>query len=688
MSSTSRYLPALLACLLLLFATASPHPAVGQESQATAGSADSDLRREFDTRRAAIGSDANALFDLAREYYQRHQRRASLEALKLAQDAIAEATRLDRSHAYAPLLRELVQTELRSATKRMSPDYWLMTFAVIGGLGIFLLGMKHLSDGIQAVAGNRLRRMINAVTDNRLMAVAVGTGVTCLVQSSTITTVIVVGLVNSGLMMLHQAIGVIMGANVGTTITGWILVLQIGKYGLPLLGVSACFYLFAKRDRVKYLAVAAMGLGMVFFGLELMKDGFKPLREVPTFHEAFLWFRADGFAGVVKCVLVGSTLTALVQSSSATLGITIAIASQGLINFETAMALVLGQNVGTTITAWLASLGTTTVAKRAAYFHIAFNIIGVVVVVLVFDLYVLLMANLVQAAEGVDPRQIAFETTKNFSEVMIFSIASGHTVFNIAMTTLTLGFVRRWARLLEKYVPDKAVRERRRLTSLDMRMVDSPVMAIENCRGEILQMARGVEKMLEWTRDATSKPQPDPELVEKIFNREKILDNMQQEVIEFLTDLLTAEVPHSVTTEGRQHLRIADEYESISDYVSDVIKAYLRLQDAHLDLDQEERNALHGLHDEVADYVRLVTVGVEHAQPDILTSAETRGGTVTRHVKDLREAHLARLSQERIDPVKSMCYMSILNAYRKIRDHALNIAEAQADHRAGSSRRG
>ncbi|HPK66224.1 MAG TPA: Na/Pi symporter, partial [Thermoanaerobaculia bacterium] len=198
-----------------------------------------------------------------------------------------------------------------------------MAMAVIGGLGIFMLGMKFMSEGMQTIAGNSLRRMISLVTGNRLLATATGTAVTLLVQSSSVTTVIVVGLVNAGLMQLRQAIGVIFGANIGTTITGWILVLELGAWGLPLLGVAALVYVFARRDRSRFVAMAVMGLGMIFFGLELMKNGFEPMRELPTFVAAFSWFSATTYAGVLKCVLAGCVVTLIVQSSSATLGITI-----------------------------------------------------------------------------------------------------------------------------------------------------------------------------------------------------------------------------------------------------------------------------------------------------------------------------------------------------------------------------
>ena len=205
-----------------------------------------------------------------------------------------------------------------------------LIFELVGGLGIFLLGMKNMSDGMQAVAGSGLRRLISTVTGNRFLAIIVGTIVTCVVQSSSITTVMVVGFVNSGVMSLMQAAGVIMGANIGTTITGWILVLAIGKYGLPLLGASAFVFLFSRSDRWRYCAMAFMGVGMVFFGLELMKNACAIIKETPEFESWFHKFQADSYFGVLKCALAGCVLTTLVQSSSATLGITISLEFQGV----------------------------------------------------------------------------------------------------------------------------------------------------------------------------------------------------------------------------------------------------------------------------------------------------------------------------------------------------------------------
>lgn len=549
-----------------------------------------------------------------------------------------------------------------------------MIFGIVGGLGIFLLGMKHMSDGMQAVAGARLRKLIAAVTNNRILATGVGTLVTCIIQSSSITTVMVVGLVNSGVMTLRQAIGVIMGANIGTTITGWILVLQVDKYGLPTLGAAAMLYLFLKGDRLRYWALFVMGLGMVFFGLELMKDACAVIKEAPAFEAWFQRFHADTYLGVVGCALVGCILTTLVQSSSATLGITISLASQGIISFQTAAALVLGENIGTTITALLASLGTTTNARRAAYFHVIFNVVGVFWITLVFPWYIDLIEQLFM---GRPPAPGTGNAAEPFAHVTP-AIAATHTVFNVTNTLLFLPLVSVFARLLVRIAPSKAFKEKPHLTDIDVRMLESPLMAIEQSRVELLKMGDGCAKMLDWLKTLLQQDVPDRVLADRLHHREKVLDAVQDEVTHFVTDLLSGNVPHAVAEEARQQMRLADEYESVSDYIDSILKFDEKLRKDGLRFTEKHRADLFGLHDEVALYLQEVNQGYRDQNPNILAKLDNAGKRIRRAVKDLREAHLIDLSTVTIPPQVSVAFMSSLNSYARVRDHAQNIAETIA----------
>lgn len=556
-----------------------------------------------------------------------------------------------------------------------------IAMSVVGGLGIFMLGMKYMSEGMQTVAGGSLRKMIRVVTDNRFLAVGTGTIVTMLVQSSSVTTVIIVGLSNAGLMQLHQTIGVIMGANIGTTITGWILVLNIGAYGLPILGVAALVYLFVRHERIRFVAMALMGVGMIFFGLELMKDGFAPMRDMPFFVEAFTLFSADNYWGMMLAVAIGCILTLIVQSSSATLGITIGLAATGVIPFTTAAALVLGENLGTTITVVLASIGATTNARRTAYAHVLFNLIGVIWVTSIFALFMNGIGWLSESIYGVDPRAISMTTSspEQFATVITSGIAMTHTVFNITNAVLFLPFLTPFAKLLTRMVPESEEKEVGHLRVLDARTVDAPVFGVEQSRAELLQMGDGAVKMMGWMRELGYGSNYDQEKIDTIFRRESVLDNIYTEIVEFLTEILDANVPPSVAEEGRRQLRISHEYESMSDRLASLLKGKLKLRDNELELPVEQQEQLHELHATVTEFVVRVTKAYEQRKPIDPAEAQAMNKGITRRVKQIRDEHLQRMTSEPFDPKLSLIFTDLLTDYRRVRAHALNIHEATLD---------
>ena len=555
-----------------------------------------------------------------------------------------------------------------------------MIFNVLGGLGIFLLGMKNMSEGMQAVAGDKLRRLIGSVTNHPFVACLVGTAITCLIQSSSVTTVMVVGMVNAGLMTLMQAIGVILGANIGTTITGWILVIKIGKYGLPLLGVAAFFYLFSKRDRSRYTAMMLLGLGMVFFGLQLMKTGFAPLKDMPGFEAWFSHFSLGAYSGhipywaVMRCCLVGAILTAVVQSSSATLGITIGLALVGGIDFATAAALVLGENIGTCITALLASLGASTNAKRAAYAHMFVNLIGVLWITLIFSWYIQAVVWFV----GTDPATPDIANGVTTFPYAAAAIAMTHTGFNVVNVLLLLPFTGVLSRLLKRVVPEKTYEETPHLTFVDVRMLDTPAISIQQSQREIVKMGEIIEKMMLGLRDCLTAGEGDRQRDEKIFKREEILDVMQKEIVEFLGNIMAGNIPHHVMAASRRQLRIADEYESISDYAAHILKFHLKMRNTGQRMSEEGLKEMLALHDQVASYVRFVHEAVGHENKDILPAAETKGQVITHLMKETRSRHMERVGTGETTPLKSLIYTDMLNAYRRIKDHALNVAEVLA----------
>lgn len=543
---------------------------------------------------------------------------------------------------------------------------------LIGGLGIFLLGMKYMSEGMQAVAGSTLRQLINAITSNRLLAILVGLLVTCVVQSSSITTVMVVGFVNSGIMSLVQAVGVIMGANIGTTITGWILVLNIGKYGLPMLGASSFVYLFSRGDRWRYWAMVIMGIGMVFFGLELMKDACATIKEMPDFESWFQRFQADSYPGVLKCAFIGCLLTTVLQSSSATLGITISLAYQGIISYPTAAALVLGENIGTTITAFLASLGTTTNARRAAYFHVMFNVIGVFWITLIFPWYI----GAIQWMVGGDVNTAAVVDGETTYPHTTAAIAATHSMFNIANTLLFFPFVPIIVRLLERFVPSKDFKEKAHLTDLDVRMLDTPSLAIEQSQHELERMGSGCEKMLTWLVELREQDDPDKDLANRLKRREQVLDSIQDEIAVFITNLLSGNVPHKVADEARRHLFMADEFESISDYIVDLDEFDRKLRrDGHR-FTPEQRSGLNSLNAELLAHLATVNVALKQGNQNVHTETNPTAKRIRSHIKQLRRQHLDDLSTGTIPPLVNVALLASLNAYVRVLDHTQNIVES------------
>ena len=550
-----------------------------------------------------------------------------------------------------------------------------MIFHVVGGLGIFLLGMRNLSDGLQTIAGDKLRKLIGMATNNRFMATGVGTLVTCVIQSSSVTTVMVVGFVNAGLMTLRQAIGVIMGANIGTTMTGWILVISIDQYGLPLLGVAVFVYLFVKNEKVRYTAMAIMGLGMIFAGLALMKEGFTPIRGIPQFEDWFSMFQATSYFGVLKCALVGCIVTLVVQSSSATLGVTMGLASTGVIGFETAAALVLGENIGTTITAFLASIGTTTNGRRAAYAHIVFNVLGVAWITAIFGAYMGVIRHII----GHDPNTMVMVHGAETYPYVQAGIAAVHSGFNIANTALFMPFLGVLAALLTKFVPekDKPAHTLPQYTKLGKFMLDSPVVGIAQSRKEIVYMGKVDSDMFEIQKNILSAKEIDEDAVKQLFEKEERLDGMQMEITAFLTKMLSGsgEVPRSLGEEAQKQIRLADEFETISDYMTAQLKLYLRIRNAGVVMPDVMIEELLSLHSTVWTYFELVNRAYAARDILILTGANAQADAITKKVRDLRGRHIARLAETPVDPLLSTTFPDMLVGYRRLKEHILNIAE-------------
>jgi phosphate:Na+ symporter len=360
------------------------------------------------------------------------------------------------------------------ATESDDIDFVLLLITLFGGLAIFLLGLDRLTESMRLVAGSRMRSILSALTANRFVGMLTGAGVTAVIQSSSVTTVLVVGFISSGLMTLAQSIGVILGANIGTTVTAQIIAFSVTKYALLIVAIGFGMTFFSKNDDRQTQGALVMGLGLVFFGMNVMGDAMRPLRTYEPFIDAMA-----AMENPLIGIAAAAAFTALVQSSSATTGVVIVLASQGLITIEAGIALVLGANIGTSVTAGLAAIGKPREAQRAALAHTIFNVVGV----LLWVLFIGILADMVTSIGGPTARQVA----------------NAHTIFNIINALLFLGFTTQFAHLVERLLPDRPGVEEVviRARYLDTELLRTPSLALDRARLEMLRVADRIRGMLD-----------------------------------------------------------------------------------------------------------------------------------------------------------------------------------------------
>jgi phosphate:Na+ symporter len=567
----------------------------------------------------------------------------------------------------------------------MSNVAWFeLAYNVVGGLCVFLFGMKALSESLQALASDFIRKVIGWLTANRLLAVAVGTVVTLIVQSSSVTTVMVVGFVNAGLMSLAQAIGVILGANIGTTITGWIVALKVGKYGLVLLALGLAPFFFSKHNTWKNIGKISIALGFIFLGLEYMSGGFKPLTKAPDFAQLLTFFAADNLLSVLACVAVGCGLTFIVQSSSAMLAITIALAttaSEGhppVIGLTTAVALVLGENIGTTITAQLAAIGGNINAKRAAMAHTLFNVLGVTVMVVLFRPFMVLVEDVI--GPMFDALSGLFKTSAGHESYAVvgFKIAAAHSLFNVTNVVIFTPFVPQLARLTERLLPDTGIVAKSRLKLLGDVSQVSPELALKQVEDEITLACDVTSRMFDQTTEYVESDDPNPALMTEIQHAEGVTDNIQKEVTIFLTTVLQAALTPEQSSRAYSLLRIADEIESVADYCASLAVYRKRLVDRDESYTGDAQRDLKSL---LAETRRLFDLAVERVNADgdkvELDDLLAQGEQHRLHADAIREGHLERVKTGDCNALAGLTFSDMIVALRRIKNHSINMVEAR-----------
>lgn len=554
----------------------------------------------------------------------------------------------------------------------MKIDISALLFNLVGGLGIFLYGMRLMSEGLQKVAGDQLRNIFNMVTTNRFIGVFTGFLVTAIIQSSSATTVMLVGFVNAGIMSLQQAIHVILGANIGTTFTGWIIAFKITKYGLPIIGLGAGLLLFSKSEKINYIGEVVLGLGMLFFGLTLMKAGFKPLRHDPTFHNFFLLFGADNILKISMSVLAGCVLTVIVQSSSATVGITMGLASQGLLTFPAAAALVLGENIGTTITALLSSIGTDTNARRTALSHSLFNAIGVIVMIIIFPFYI-------QLVEWVIPGIADFVLADGSKPNILPHIAASHTIFNIANMVVFLPFVTLLSRIVSAIIKEKPLEEKEeRLVHLHYDSYGIPSLMIDEARREIEKMLDISTLMFISNREFLfQRNKNHTHLLKETNAFEHKVDGMQEEIVKFLAMVSGHRALTGKDIEDIHiYTRIVDETESVADYCDRLIKLIHRKFENNIGFSEEAMMDLETIFGEMFDFVTLAKMVFCLRDDRMAKDCHKKSKELDILIEEASKAHIDRLHNGICDAIPAVYFTNLLGNLRRLRSHTINIVEA------------
>jgi phosphate:Na+ symporter len=546
--------------------------------------------------------------------------------------------------------------------------------ATLGGLGMFILGMKMMTEGLQMSAGKRIKAILSAVSSNRVLGCLTGTVVTAMVQSSSATTVMLIGFVTAGLMTLQQAVGMILGANIGTTVTAQLIAFKLEALALPAIAIGVVLKYFTQQKKTRYIGEVILGFGLLFYGMTVMKHGLSPIKTDPTFLNFFTRFDPSSVGGLLLCVVVGAGLTILVQSSSATIGLTMTLASQGLLTFPGAMALVLGENIGTTITAELATIGSNNInAHRAARAHTMFNVIGVSMMLCVFPLFVKLVVIVSQGFGAGPVDQVVGDDMVNMGRY----IANGHTLFNVINASfflLVLPWLIKVAILLSPKEEEEV--DYFRLPNFGDRLIDTPIAAIVETRSEILRMAETAR----YTFRKTVKRLKDRDY-KKLAKWRKVenhLDDMQREILAYLTRIYQGDVSESEAKEISSLMRMTNNIERIGDSVENIAQTIEDMIEGNLSFTDMAMTDLYALVDKVVEFMDLNTAAMRQRPANFMIQADKLENAIDAMREKFRDDHVQRLRSCECGIDQGLLYVSLLTNLEKIGDYLFNIAEAVA----------
>ncbi|MCT4508729.1 MAG: Na/Pi cotransporter family protein [Tepidibacter sp.] len=531
-----------------------------------------------------------------------------------------------------------------------------IVMGIIGGLGLFLYGMNLMAAGLQKAAGEKLKKIIAMLTTNRFMAVLVGTFVTAVIQSSSATTVMVVGFVNAGIMKLTQAIGVIMGANIGTTITAQLVSFKLTDIAPVAVGIGMIIYLFSSNERNKKFAEILIGFGILFIGMDFMKHAVKPLREVQAFTDALVSFGHNPLLGI----LMGFGLTVIVQSSSASMGILLALASEGLMPLSSALPILYGENIGTCVTALLSSIGASKNAKRAAIMHLTFNIIGTTIFALILSTPI-----------------TAIVTKFNPTDVTR-QIANAHTLFNIINVVVQFPFAMFIVKIAMTIIPEKEDEKEYKLTKyIDDRILETPSIALLNSVRESLRM--GKKARISFESSINGLLNKSRKEVDETFEKERKINELQKILIEYLMKLSNKDlsVKHREIVDGLFHIigdieRVGDHADNIAELAVDVIENDIVFSDS-------ATQDIKDMFEKVMLSYKTALEAMKNADIDLALSVLKIEEEIDKMEKVYRKNHIYRLNNNKCNIESGIVFLELISNMERIGDHASNIAKYVID---------
>ena len=542
----------------------------------------------------------------------------------------------------------------------MNQINWLdIGLSFIGGLGLFLFGMEYMGEGLQKAAGPKMKKLLSILTSNRLLGVLVGAGVTALIQSSSATTVMVVGFVNASLMSLKQAVGVIMGANIGTTITAWIV--SLGEWTsflkpsvlAPLcIAVGIALIMFAKKQGAKHTGIILFGFGTLFLGLDMMSDAAKPLRELEAVKNMFVVLGSNPILGI----LAGAGVTAIIQSSSASVGILQALALAGLVPWNSAIYIILGQNIGTCITAILSSIGANINAKRAAAIHFIFNFLGSVI----FGILAIVIFTFI--APGLGSQMI---------DVTQISIV--HTIFNVVNTLLLFPFAGSLVYLAEHLVKGKNEAKPGELQHLDERLFETPSFAVENAVKEVVRMGEIAKNNMEVAMQALFEKNTDK--VQEVFDTEREINELQNGINQYLVKLSNISLTEKESLRVTNLFHIVSDIERIGDHADNIAELAATMIEDDSKFSDEARKELTRINEMGIQCLETALKAYEVTDDRLAKKAMVLEDHVDKLESNMRTNHIKRLVQKVCEPMAGIAFLDTLNNIERISDHASNIAQ-------------